>query len=100
MRKIEVPDIQHLEMDSLDEAFYNWLQKSNLPKDEIEWIASDYADIDKSALVYTQDDLAEAYDPEFGYEAVSLSMEKNMQERIDAKRRFIERINEGWDDEE
>lgn len=96
MKQITIPDPQRLEMNALDDAFHEWcLDTQKDDPETVEILSEEWTAIDRNALVYTQDDLAEAYDPEFGYEAVDLAMERNMYDRIKAKRNIIHYINEG-----
>jgi hypothetical protein len=99
MPKIRIPDPQTVEMEALDDAFYKWLEEADdLSEYEKHDLANQYADIDRSALVYTSDDIYDDYDPMTGAygETCMAAMENNMGDRINQKRRFIHNLNEAW----
>lgn len=88
---ITIPDPQVLEMDALDDAFYDWLD----PNDEdYDYWVDRWNEIDRNALVFFPSDDDE-YDPYDEDGAREYAMEKDMQSRIDIKRRIIYEINKG-----
>lgn len=100
---INIPDPQVVEMEALDKAFYDWIEecaKIGVDSGTLEWYLEDYQKIDADPLVFTQDDMYESYDPSEDYEggnpygSAFAAMERDMGNRIDLKRKFLQRINE------
>ena len=91
---IVIPDPQIIEMEALDNAFYDWL--NNQPKDDdAEYWVEQWVNIDRNALVFTSSDMepADAEDEFYG-SSMDLAMANDMHERIEAKRRLIAIIND------
>ena len=97
MDKIHIPDPQILEMEALDNAFYDWcLENQNNDEQDVDYWCEQWNSLDRDALVYTQDDFYDDYDPmtgEYGSSCMA-AMENDMRRRIEAKRSIIRRINE------
>lgn len=95
--KVNIPDAQTAHMDALEEAFNNYLDSNDIDIEDYHWLCDEWSNIDSDPLVYTQEDLYEAgvdYDDGYTRDAVMLSMERDMADRIDAKIRFLKRLNE------
>lgn len=92
-KMISVPDPQVLEMEALDRAFGDWCLEHQDSDIDIDYLEEEWASVDRNSLVFFPDDIDPYDDPEDC--AMDLAMERDMAQRIEAKRNIIYRINQG-----
>ena len=93
MDKVRIPDPLEVEVEALDNAFYDWLE-NNEPEDS-EYLIERWQNATHEPITYTMDEIHEGWgnDIEDFWETNNLVVDKMLYEEAQRKRQILNEIN-------